>query len=256
MARLIVARLRRFNFNDFQILLATKRTMANSHRLNTPKGEMSGNGSGPAIAHLPPQMRQMFLPDVPVEFKPPLVKRKMPAYQGIAAFVGLFEDTKPEPRGTFEDPLQKRKRQVEERVRVNKALLEEQLEVWDPAKPGEPVNGELTADAFKTLFVARISFDTTAHKLRREFEQFGPIKTLRLVQDKSGDSRGYAFLECVYHKRHAKQNKGARLTRTAARARAFPTPCCQSLNVAARFCILRPRNLLSFFRHCASCFRF
>jgi hypothetical protein len=24
------------------------------NRLNTPKGEMSGNGSGPAIAHLPP----------------------------------------------------------------------------------------------------------------------------------------------------------------------------------------------------------
>jgi hypothetical protein len=34
-------------------------------------------------------------------------------------------------------------------------------------------------DPYKTLLVARLSYDTTEKKLRREFEQYGPIKTIR-----------------------------------------------------------------------------
>ena len=35
----------------------------------------------------------------------------------------------------------------------------------------------------QTLFVGRLSRETTEDKLRREFEQFGPIKVLRIVED-------------------------------------------------------------------------
>ena len=35
----------------------------------------------------------------------------------------------------------------------------------------------------QTLFVGRLSRETTEDKLRREFEQFGPIKLLRIVED-------------------------------------------------------------------------
>jgi len=44
----------------------------------------------------------------------------------------------------------------------------------------------LQGDAFKTLFVSRISFETTEKKLKREFEEYGPIKRLRMVQDATG----------------------------------------------------------------------
>ena len=45
----------------------------------------------------------------------------------------------------------------------------------------------LQGDPFKTLFVGRISYDVTDKKLRREFEEFGPIKNIRLVEEqKSG----------------------------------------------------------------------
>jgi hypothetical protein len=45
----------------------------------------------------------------------------------------------------------------------------------------------LQGDPFKTLFVGRISYDITEKKLRREFEEFGPIKSVRLVEEqKSG----------------------------------------------------------------------
>ena len=39
-------------------------------------------------------------------------------------------------------------------------------------------------DPFKTLFVGRLSYDVTERKLRRELEEFGPVKRVRLVHDK------------------------------------------------------------------------
>jgi hypothetical protein len=45
---------------------------------------------------------------------------------------------------------------------------------------GAPQQG----DPFKTLFIARLSYEVTERRLRSEFERFGPIKHVRLVQDK------------------------------------------------------------------------
>ena len=56
-------------------------------------------------------------------------------------------------------------------------------------------------NAYHTLFVARLSYDTTEKKLRREFENYGPIKAVKMVTKRSGDEeegkapRGYAFIE-------------------------------------------------------------
>ena len=50
-------------------------------------------------------------------------------------------------------------------------------------------------NAYLTLFVGRLSYDTSDKKLRREFEQFGPIKSIKIVQDLEGKPRGYAFVE-------------------------------------------------------------
>lgn len=41
-------------------------------------------------------------------------------------------------------------------------------------KPGDDSN--VRGDAFKTLFVARLSYDTTEKDLEREFGRFGPIE--------------------------------------------------------------------------------
>lgn len=42
---------------------------------------------------------------------------------------------------------------------------------------GEDPN--VRGDAFKTLFVARLSYDTTEKDLEREFGRFGPIERVR-----------------------------------------------------------------------------
>jgi len=40
-----------------------------------------------------------------------------------------------------------------------------------------------------------LNYKTTDNQLKREFEQFGIIKSVVLVRDREGKSRGYAFIE-------------------------------------------------------------
>ncbi|KAK4056385.1 hypothetical protein OIO90_002528 [Microbotryomycetes sp. JL221] len=53
---------------------------------------------------------------------------------------------------------------------------------------------EIVGDPYKTLFVSRIPKDVTESELRREFDMYGPLERLRLVRDKDGKSKGYAFI--------------------------------------------------------------
>jgi U1 small nuclear ribonucleoprotein len=53
----------------------------------------------------------------------------------------------------------------------------------------------LNRDPFKTLFVGRLSYDTTEKRLRREFEQYGKVKSVKMVTDRQGKPRGYAFVD-------------------------------------------------------------
>ena len=46
-------------------------------------------------------------------------------------------------------------------------------------EPGDDPN--VRGDAFKTLFVARLSYDTTEKDLEREFGRFGPIERVHQI---------------------------------------------------------------------------
>lgn len=72
----------------------------------------------------------------------------------------------------------------------NNAKNETAKAAYDPA-----TDPHVEGDAFKTLFVARLSHDTSERTLLKEFEEYGPIKRVRLVTDAEGKSKGYAFLE-------------------------------------------------------------
>ena len=103
--------------------------------------------------------------------------------------------------------------------------LEQEIALWDPNAVLEA-----TSDPFKTLFVARVNFYTRyllpAHsvklsseqrhwklshtyifsffsesKLKREFEQYGTVKSIRMVMStKDTKPRGYAFIEYEHEK--------------------------------------------------------
>lgn len=63
------------------------------------------------------------------------------------------------------------------------------LETYDPSS-----NPDATPDAYKTLFLARLSYDVTEADLHREFDMYGPITEIKLIRDREGKSRGYAFI--------------------------------------------------------------
>jgi len=147
---------------------------------------------------LPPNLLALFAPRDPIPFLPPPdklphEKKNVHNYAGIGPFVANnFEDPAETPPPTRveskEERLERKKREKEEQVAYK---LEQDIALWDPHSATET-----TSDPFKTLFVSRINFYTSESKLRREFEQYGPIKAIKMVHDKNtGKPRGYAFIE-------------------------------------------------------------
>ena len=143
---------------------------------------------------LPPNLLALFAPRDPIPYLPPHdklphEKKQTHNYQGIAQYVHLFEDpvdtpapVEPELR---EERRERRKKEKAEQVAYK---LEQEIAVWNPERD--------VGDPFKTLFVARVNYYSSESKLRREFEQYGNIKSITVVQNsKEKKPRGYAFIE-------------------------------------------------------------
>ena len=118
----------------------------------------------------------------------------------------MFETTAPPARIVHETPRDKREKRKKLKQEEHQKQLEEEIKQWDPHKPSSAVAAVTTKDAYKTLFVARLSYDTTAETLRREFEAYGPVSRIRVVHKRGKDDiltgsdegdapRGYAFVE-------------------------------------------------------------
>ncbi|KAI6695394.1 hypothetical protein NL676_023104 [Syzygium grande] len=141
---------------------------------------------------------KLFEPRPPLEYKPPPEKRKCPPYAGIGQFVSHFaEPGDPE----YAPPVQKAETPVERRARIHNLRLEKGAEkAAEELKQYDPNNDpNISGDPYKTLFVAKLSYETSESKLKREFESYGPIKRVRLVQDTvSQKPKGYAFIEYLH----------------------------------------------------------
>ncbi|KAL7223945.1 hypothetical protein ACSBR1_025412 [Camellia fascicularis] len=141
---------------------------------------------------------KLFEPRPPLEFKPPPEKRKCSQYTGMAHFVSNFAE-KGDPE--YEPPVQKGETPAQRRARIHTLRLEEgakkaaeELEKYDPTN-----DPNISGDPYKTLFVARLNYETSESKIKREFEAYGPIKRVRLVTDKETNKpRGYAFIEYMH----------------------------------------------------------
>ncbi|KAI4327583.1 hypothetical protein L6164_020023 [Bauhinia variegata] len=143
---------------------------------------------------------KLFEPRPPLEYKPPPEKRKCPPLNGMAQFVSKFaEPGDPE----YAPPVQKAETPAQRRARIHKLRLEkgaakaaEELEKYDPHN-----DPNISGDPFRTLFVARISYEASESKIKREFESYGPIKRVRLVTDKETNKpKGYAFIEYMHQR--------------------------------------------------------
>lgn len=146
--------------------------------------------------YLPPNLLALFAPRDPIPYLPPAAKlpheKKNRGYLGVGAFLSDFEDPKDTPLPTKvetrEERVERRRRERAEQVAYK---LEQEIALWDPNSANNA-----TLDPFKTLFVARINYDTSESKLRREFEVYGPIKKIVIIHNSvNGKPRGYAFIE-------------------------------------------------------------
>ncbi|CAK8698158.1 unnamed protein product [Clavelina lepadiformis] len=147
---------------------------------------------------LPPNLLALFAPRDPIPFKPPIgmltweKDREKSPYVGIAPYVNLFEDPKDTPPPTRgEIKVEKKRRRIREKAEKRALEINDELKAWDPHSDPNAVG-----DAFKTLFISRINYDTSESKLRREFESYGKVKKINMVKNvATGRSRGYAFIE-------------------------------------------------------------
>jgi len=139
---------------------------------------------------LPAHILALFTPRPPPQHLPPQVDKIGVKLTGCADFVDEFSTEKAPDRDQWESPLERKARRHNERISAHKDELKEFLDKYDPHK-----DPNASGDPFKTLFVARISYDTTEKKLKREFEVFGSIKKTRMIYDQKGKPRGYAFVE-------------------------------------------------------------
>jgi U1 small nuclear ribonucleoprotein len=77
-------------------------------------------------ASLPPSLLALFAPRPPLPYIPPVENPKLPAYNGLSAFLSKFEPPKPvdETSKPFLDPFSFRRRRKErkEKIRLAKNL--------------------------------------------------------------------------------------------------------------------------------------
>lgn len=161
---------------------------------------------------LPPNLLALFAPRPGLRYLPPAdhapEERKTAHITGVAAFLPALHE-EPVPYHPTESWLEARDRRTLEK-QAHQTYITSTDGSKELYKPTEDAN--IRGDAFKTLFVARLSYETDVKDLEREFGRFGPIERIRIVTDsgeglksnvtnggavgknRKGKSRGYAFV--------------------------------------------------------------
>jgi U1 small nuclear ribonucleoprotein len=170
--------------------------------------------AAPAPAAAPPPA----VPPPPPEAPGPELPHS--ALTGVAGLLGEFEDAPPPPpRAPIPAPFERREAARAARVAAAAAALERATAAWDP-KSDSAVSG----NALATLFVGRLPKGVTERRLAAEFKEYGEIRDLRVVKDKAGKSRGYAFIEFEEEGDVRVREEGRGLTTARARQRSPYAP--------------------------------
>ncbi|KAI0166593.1 U1 small nuclear ribonucleoprotein of 70kDa MW N terminal-domain-containing protein [Xylariaceae sp. FL1272] len=152
---------------------------------------------------LPQNLLALFAPRPPLRWLPAPdkapEKRKTTPITGLSQFLPALAQYKDNDGFVpTESWLERRDRKKEEKKRAQEKLLTEGPKNY---KPSEDPN--IRGDPFKTLIVARLSYDANEGDLEKEFGRFGPIERIRIIVDthaherpnkKKKKHRGYGFV--------------------------------------------------------------
>eukprot|EP00116_Pleurobrachia_bachei_P001662 sb/3461924/ len=144
---------------------------------------------------IPSNLLALFAPRDPLPYLPPPAPRhnnEESTLTGVGMYTSLFEDPADTPEPVKQPTkAERREEKRQEKIERHTLIVERGIARWDPHS-----DPNATGDAFKTVFVSRINYDTREEKLRREFEEYGYIRRIHMVRNKLDDKpRGYAFIE-------------------------------------------------------------
>ncbi|KAL8951722.1 MAG: hypothetical protein Q9222_002335 [Ikaeria aurantiellina] len=126
---------------------------------------------------LPPNLLQLFSARPALRYLPPSdhapEERQTSHITGLAQFLPALEEYKEIPYEPSESWFEKKIR-----VKAEKQERQERLAKDEPMKEEDP---QVRGDAFKTLFVSRLSYDANEKDLEREFGKYGAIERIRIV---------------------------------------------------------------------------
>ncbi|CAI6340939.1 unnamed protein product [Periconia digitata] len=151
---------------------------------------------------LPPMLLQLFAPRPPLRWVEPIdhapEKRQSANIGGIGQFMQAMRDYKDNDGYVPSDSwLQKRDRKKMEKKEKQEKLVQTAAQQYKPSE-----DPKIQGDAFKTLFVSRLSYHATEEDLEREFGRYGPIENIRIVENVKAAADaplkkrkcGYAFI--------------------------------------------------------------
>ncbi|CDR94128.1 u1 snRNP, putative [Babesia bigemina] len=148
---------------------------------------------------MPPHLLVLFQARPPLEYVPPIengMKRKL---NGIADFVSHFSNEHIPPPPPFETPHQRADRRKRQKLIEFQNQQRKDREAYDPkydpALARGSTNPWLTHDPYKTLFVSNIPYEVTEKQLWKEFDVYGRVRRVRMINDRQNRPRGYAFIE-------------------------------------------------------------
>ncbi|EIW84138.1 hypothetical protein CONPUDRAFT_51126 [Coniophora puteana RWD-64-598 SS2] len=162
----------------------------------------------PGTHLLPPNLLKLFAPRPPLPYKRPVDRdpgRIRPKHvSGVAEILSKLKEASDntlingdggegmeegeEPTFTLAEETKRQMRREERRKRRTEDFKVAK-ENYKPADDAEAIG-----DPYKTLFISRLHKAATESDLRREFESYGTIERVRIVRNKNGRSRGYAFI--------------------------------------------------------------
>ncbi|KAJ2495472.1 hypothetical protein GGI11_008419 [Coemansia sp. RSA 2049] len=143
-------------------------------------------------SRLPTDLLRLFTPRPPLKYVEPVDcpsdDKPRPKLTGISQYLSELTSTpKREPSETHRQQKERLKQERRVQARDN---IARGMSTWYPN-----LNLQATEDPYKTVIVARLNYDTTEKHLRDEFEGFGSIATIKMVNDMDGNFCGYAFIE-------------------------------------------------------------
>ncbi|KAF8326510.1 hypothetical protein F5887DRAFT_222862, partial [Amanita rubescens] len=161
----------------------------------------------PGTHLLPPNLLKLFSPRPPLPYSRPVSRDidrvKSKNVGGVGAVLAVIRESSTqsliagngenmeegeEPAFTLAEEVKRQIRREERRAKKAEDFKIAK-ETYKPADDSEAIG-----DPYKTLFISRLHKSATETDLRRDFEGYGTIERVRVVRDKKGRSRGYAFI--------------------------------------------------------------